>query len=171
MNLPIKWLQAYTDVDVPIKEFAHRMTMTGSKVEGWEREADHIRNVVTGKVVSMERHPNSDHLWICQIDVNTGEPLQIVTGAQNLKAGDVVPVALDNSDLPNGAHIKAGKLRGEQSNGMLCSIGELGFTTHDFPDCIEDGIMVLSPGLSGPEPPGTPALRASPGTPCPPSPR
>ncbi len=148
MKLPIKWLQVYTDVRVPVKEFAQRMTMTGSKVEGWEREADRIRNVVTGKVLSLERHPNSDHLWICQVDTGAGEPVQIVTGAQNLAAGDVVPVALDDSDLPNGAHIKAGKLRGEVSNGMLCSIGELGFTTHDFPDCIEDGIMVLPAGTA-----------------------
>ncbi len=152
MNLPIKWLNEYTDVRVSNREFAHRMTMTGSKVEGFDSEADHIRNVVTGKVVSLERHPNSDHLWICRIDVASGENLQIVTGAQNLKQGDIVPVALDDSDLPNGMHIKAGKLRGEESNGMLCSLGELGFTAHDFPDCIEDGIMVLPDGTPLGEP-------------------
>ena len=143
MNLPIKWLNVYTDVQVDNREFAQRMTMTGSKVEGFESEADHVRNVVTGRVAALERHPDSDHLWICQLDVAKGEALQIVTGAQNLKEGDVVPVALDDSDLPNGMHIKAGKLRGVASNGMLCSLGELGLTAHDFPDCIEDGIMIL----------------------------
>ncbi|MEG1267651.1 MAG: phenylalanine--tRNA ligase subunit beta [Oscillospiraceae bacterium] len=143
MNLPIKWLRVYTDITVDNREFSHRMTMSGSKVEGFESESDKLKNVVTGKVASIEHHPDSDHLWICQLDINSGENVQIVTGAQNLSVGDIVPVALDNSDLPNGMHIKAGKLRGEISNGMLCSLGELGLTKNDFPDCIEDGIMVL----------------------------
>ena len=115
--------------------------MTGTKVEGYSCAADNIKNVVVGNVVSLERHPDSDHLWVCQVDVGA-ETTQIVTGAQNVHAGDNVPAALHDSHLPNGAHIKRGKLRGIASNGMMCSLGELGLTTGDFPDCIEDGIMV-----------------------------
>ena len=117
--------------------------MTGSKVEGYESEADKIEKVVAAKVVSMERHPDSDHLWVCKVDAGGESLLQIVTGAQNVHVGDIVPVALDGSSLPNGAKIKKGKLRGEVSEGMMCSLGELGLTVHDFPDCIEDGIAIL----------------------------
>ncbi|MEG0750484.1 MAG: phenylalanine--tRNA ligase subunit beta [Oscillospiraceae bacterium] len=143
MDLSFKWLKSYIDIDVSPREFSHRMTMTGSKVEGWSSEADGLNNVVTGRVLSLERHPDSDHLWICKADIGKRGQLQIVTGAQNLKQGDVVPVALDNSDLPNGTHIASGKLRGEISEGMFCSLGELGLTVHDYPECIENGIMVL----------------------------
>ena len=144
MDLSIEWLKSFVDIgDVTPLEFSHRMTMTGSKVESWSSEADKVKNVVTGKVLSLERHPDSDHLWVCAIDIGAEKPLQIVTGAQNLHGGEIVPVALDNSDLPSGAHITSGKLRGVDSRGMLCSLGELGLTKHDFPDCIEDGIMVL----------------------------
>ena len=118
--------------------------MSGSKVEGWETEGTEIENVVVAKVVSMEHHPDSDHLWICQVDTGDGQPIQIVTGAQNLKPGDVVPAALHNSLLPGGKKIKKGKLRGVESNGMLCSLGELGLTAHDFPSAVEDGIFVLT---------------------------
>ncbi len=145
MNLPIKWLNDYTKVDVPSREFAHRMTMTGSKVEGWASEADGVENVVTARVLSLERHPDSDHLWICKVDAGGGKELQIVTGAQNLTEGAVVPLALDGARLPNGTVIKTGKLRGAVSEGMMCSLGELGLTVHDFPECIEDGIMILPP--------------------------
>lgn len=143
MDLSYEWLKSLVGVDIAPREFSERMTMTGSKVEGFSSEADGVKNVVTGKVLSLERHPDSDHLWICSVNAGGDKPLQIVTGAQNLKAGDICPVALDNSDLPNGAHIAAGKLRGVESEGMLCSLGELGFTAHDFPGCVEDGIMVL----------------------------
>ncbi|WBY63423.1 phenylalanine--tRNA ligase subunit beta [Thermocaproicibacter melissae] len=144
MNLSMKWLKEFVPLDdMPIRTFTEAITMSGSKVEGWEKEGEEISNVVVGKIVSLERHPNSDHLWITKTDVGCGEPLQIITGAQNLKVGDIVPVALHNSTLPGGKKIKKGKLRGLESNGMLCSLGELGLTKHDFPYAIEDGIFVL----------------------------
>lgn len=144
MNLSMRWLKEFVELDeMPMRTFTEAVTMSGSKVEGWEVEGSEINNVVVGKVLSLERHPDSDHLWITKIDVGSGEPLQIVTGAQNLKVGDVVPVALNNSTLPGGKKIKKGKLRGVESNGMLCSLGELGLTKHDFPYAIEDGIFVL----------------------------
>lgn len=143
MNLSKKWLSDYVTLDVTDQQFADEMTLSGSKVEGFETEGEEIKNVIVGKVESLERHPDSDHLWVCQINVGKDENIQIVTGAQNLKAGDIVPVAMDNSYVAGGHHIKKGKLRGVESNGMLCSLGELGLTAHDFPYAIEDGIFVL----------------------------
>ena len=140
----MRWLKEFVTLDeMPMRAFTEAITMSGSKVEGWEKEGSEIENVVVGQVLKLERHPDSDHLWICQIDVGAGEPLQIVTGAQNLQENDFVPVALHNSMLPGGKKIKKGKLRGVESNGMLCSLGELGLTQHDFPNAIEDGIFVL----------------------------
>ena len=143
MNLSKKWLSDYVKLNVSDQEFADGMTLSGSKVESFEQEGSEIKNVIVGRVESLERHPDSDHLWICQINVGGPENIQIVTGAQNLKAGDVVPVAMDNSYVAGGHHIKKGKLRGVESCGMLCSLGELGLTVHDFPYAIEDGIFVL----------------------------
>lgn len=144
MDLSMKWLKEYVELeDMPIRSFTEALTMSGSKVESWQQEGSEIKNVVVGKVVSLERHPNSDHLWITKTDVGSGEPLQIITGAQNLKVGDLVPVALHKSTLPGGKKITRGKLRGLESNGMLCSLGELGLTQHDFPYAIEDGIFVI----------------------------
>ena len=143
MNLSMKWLADYVKTDVEPKKFCYDLTMTGSKVEGYEIEGSDIENVVVGKILSVTPHENSDHLVVCQVDVGNGEPIQIVTGASNVNAGDIVPVALDGSTLPGGVHIKKGKLRGVESNGMLCSLGELGLTTHDFPYAIEDGIFIM----------------------------
>lgn len=143
MNLSKKWLLDYVDLDVTDKEFADEMTLSGSKVESFEVEGGELSNIITGRIDSLERHPNSDHMWICMVNVGADELIQIVTGAQNLKVGDVVPVAMDNSVVHGGQKIKKGKLRGEISDGMLCSLGELGLTTHDFPYAIEDGIFVL----------------------------
>ena len=145
MQLSMKWLADYTDVsDISIKEYCDRMTMTGSKVETFEVLAEDITRVVVGKILSVVPHSNSDHLVICQVDIGAAEPVQIVTGANNVFAGAVVPVATDGSTLPGGVKIKKGKLRGEVSCGMLCSIGELGLTTHDMPGAIEDGILILN---------------------------
>ena len=145
MNAPFSWIKEYTDIDdVTVKELCDALTLSGSKVERMTCEADSIKNVVTGKVLEMHRHPNSDHLWVCSVDVGKNDPIQIVTGAQNVKEGNIVPVALDGSTLPNGTIIKSGSLRGEPSEGMMCSLGELGLTTHDFPECIEDGIAILN---------------------------
>ncbi len=143
MDLSMKWLRDYVDRDFETKQFCYDMTMTGSKVEGYGVEGDEIKNVVVGKILSVVPHENSDHLVVCQVDVGKGEPIQIVTGASNVNAGDIVPVALDDSYLPGGKHIKKGKLRGVESNGMLCSLGELGLTVHDFPYAIEDGIFIM----------------------------
>ncbi len=143
MNLSMKWLSDYVDVNCDIKKFCSDMTMSGSKVEGFEIEGEEVSNVVVGKVLSVTPHENSDHLVVCQLDVGKGEPVQIVTGASNVFAGAKVPVALDGSKLPNGVNIKKGKLRGVESNGMLCSLGELNLTTHDFPYAISDGIFII----------------------------
>lgn len=142
MLISRKWLSDYVAVAADDQEFIHKMTMSGSKVEGFEPLYENVDKVVVGRVLSLERHPDSDHLWITQIEVGEEAPIQIVTGAQNLKVGDVVPVALAGSTLPGGK-IKAGKLRGVASNGMLCSLSELNLTKNDFPNAIEDGIMVI----------------------------
>ena len=151
MKLSRKWLGEFVTVDASDKDFAEAMTLSGSKVETTEDLGAEIQNVVVGKVLSMERHPNSDHMWICQIDVGKDEPVQIVTGAQNVKVGDLVPAALHKSLLPGGKKIEKGKLRGEASNGMLCSYLELGLDQRDFPGAYEDGIWILSddPELTG----------------------
>ncbi|MBQ4100290.1 MAG: phenylalanine--tRNA ligase subunit beta [Oscillospiraceae bacterium] len=143
MNLSMKWLNDFVKVDVPPKQFCEDMTMSGSKVEGFELENANIKNVVVGKIISVEKHPDADKLHICQLDVGKGEPIQIVTGADNIFSGAIVPVALDGSLLPNGTKIKKGKLRGVESNGMLCSLGELNLTVNDFPYAIEDGIFIM----------------------------
>lgn len=142
MKLPLKWLKDYTDIDVTPKEYAEALTMSGSKVEEIITLGDDINKVVVGRIVSIEKHPDSDHLQICQVDVGN-ETIQIVTGAQNVKANDLVPVALDGSLLPGGKKIKKGKLRGVESCGMMCSIGELNVSKDEFPNAIEDGIFIL----------------------------
>ena len=143
MKLSREWLGEYTTIGAPDKEYCDAMTMSGSKVEGWEVTGSEISRVVVGRVISMERHTNSDHMWVCKIDVGGEHELQIVTGAQNVNIGDLVPVALDGSTLPGGKEIRTGKLRGELSEGMLCSLGELGLEQRDFPYAIEDGIFIL----------------------------
>ena len=159
MLLSRKWLNEF--VSLPISEvgdhdFAEAMTISGSKVEVTTNPGAEIKNVVVGVVKEIVRHENSDHMWICQIDVGAEELVQIVTGAQNVKVGDYVPVAMHNSWLPGGVHITKGKLRGVVSNGMLCSVKELNVTTHDFPYAIDDGIFILSddPELAGTLTPG-----------------
>ncbi len=143
MNLSMKWLGDYVKADMPIKDYCHALTMSGSKVEGYEIEGSEITNVVVGKLLSVVPHENSDHLVVCQVEVGKEAPIQIVTGASNVNAGDIVPVALDGSTLPGGIKIKKGKLRGVESNGMLCSLGELGLDKRDFPYAIEDGIFIM----------------------------
>ena len=146
MKLNRKWInEEFVDLSqVSDKEYVETMTVFGQKVETYERMDAEIRNVVVGKVLSIVPHPNSDHMFICQVDVGQEEPVQIVTGAQNVHQGDLVPAALHNSWLPGGVHITKGKLRGEKSNGMLCSFAELGLTQNDFPDAYADGIWILN---------------------------
>ena len=144
MNLSRKWLNEFVTVTASDKDFAEAMTLSGSKVEITMDLGAEIENVVVGNVLSMKRHENSDHMWVCQVDVAEGEPIQIVTGAQNVKEGDLVPVAKHKSTLPGGKKIEKGKLRGEVSYGMLCSFKELGLDQRDFPAAYEDGIWILS---------------------------
>ena len=135
MILSRKWLNEFVDVsDISDREFDEAMTLSGSKVETVTALDKSLKNVVVGKILSMEKHPDSDHMWICQIDVGQAEPTQIVTGAWNIHVGDLVPVAQHKSLLPNGTKIEKGKLRGVVSNGMLCSLKELSLTAeHDYP--------------------------------------
>lgn len=159
MILSRKWLEDYVDTkDISDKEFCDAMTLSGSKVEEYNVEGSELKNIVVGKINSLERHPDSDHLWICKVDVGAGEDYQIVTGAQNLNVGDYVPAALPGATVYNRKEhclekIKKGKLRGVESNGMLCSFDELGLTQNDFPYACADGIFVLgddcehTPGL------------------------
>lgn len=145
MKLNRKWLnEEFVDLsNISDKEFVDVLTVAGQKVETYERMDAEISNVVVGKVLSIVRHENSDHMWVCQVDVGAAEPVQIVTGAQNVHEGDLVPAALHNSRLPGSIHITKGKLRGVESNGMLCSLKELSLTLNDFPYAIEDGIWIL----------------------------
>lgn len=144
MDLSIRWLKDYVDIgDISMRDFSEAMSMSGSKVEGWTTEFEDVKNVVVGKILSVEPHPDSDHLVICQLDVGQQEPVQIVTGASNVHVGDMVPAALHKSQLPNGVKITKGKLRGVMSNGMMCSIAELNLTKGDFPYAAENGIFLL----------------------------
>ena len=145
MQLNRKWInEEFVDLShISDKEYVEKLTVFGQKVETYERMDATIKNVVVGKVLEIVRHENSDHMWVCQIDVGEEEPVQIVTGAQNVKVGDLVPVAKHNSWLPGGVHITKGKLRGVKSNGMLCGLEELGLTQGDFPYAITDGIFII----------------------------
>ncbi len=147
MDLSRKWLNEF--VDLPLSEvgdraFAEAMTVSGSKVEVTRDLSTGIRNVVVGRIVKLEKHPNSDHMLVAQVDTGAQEPVQICTGAWNVHEGDLVPAALHNALLPNGAKITRGKLRGVLSDGMLCSLKELGCTTHDFPYAVIRPAAILN---------------------------
>ncbi|MBR6044797.1 MAG: phenylalanine--tRNA ligase subunit beta [Ruminococcus sp.] len=145
MDLSMRWLREYVDLKADVKQFCSDITISGSKVECYKEEGAYLSNVVVGRVEAIERHPDSDHMFTCQVNVGD-EVIQIVTGAQNVKQGDYVPVAKHKSTvLHEGKVVKItkGKLRGVESNGMLCSLAELGLTLHDFPYAVEDGIFIL----------------------------
>ena len=136
MNLSRKWLNEFVDLsfdEYDDKRFAEAMTVSGSKVEVTENLSETIKNVKVGRILSIEKHPNSDHMLVTQIDIGEAEPVQICTGAWNVHCGDLVPAALHNSLLPGGVKITKGKLRGVESTGMLCSLKELDCDLHDFP--------------------------------------
>ncbi len=154
MNTALSWIKAYVpDLDVTAQEYTDAMTLTGTKVEGFERLDKNLEKIVVGQILSIERHPDADKLIICQVDIGAGEPVQIVTGAPNVKTGDKVPVVLDGGKvagghdgdpLPeDGIEIKKGKLRGIESNGMMCSIEELGSDRDMYPLAPESGIYIL----------------------------
>ena len=142
MKASLEWLQEYSDIDVNCLELGDILTMTGSKVEEVIQTGTDIKNVVVGKILEIEKHPNADKLVITKVDVGN-EVIQIVTGANNIKVNDIIPVAKDGAELPNGVKIKTGKLRGIESCGMMCSLGELNLSINDYPEQIEDGIMIL----------------------------
>lgn len=148
MKVPMSWFNDYTDITgVTPHEYNEAVTMTGSKVEGIENTGAEIQNVVVGKVLTCEPHPDSDHMSVCTVNVGEDEPVQIVCGAPNIKAGQTVPVAKHKSRLPGGVKITKGKLRGVMSNGMICSADELGLTPQDLGYEPEYGILVLSDDL------------------------
>lgn len=146
MKASIEWLKEYSDIDVSATELGDILTMTGSKVETIEQKGNDIKNVVVGKILEIEKHPDADKLVVTKVDVGT-EKLQIVTGANNIKVNDIVPIAKDGSELPGGVKIKTGKLRGVDSCGMMCSVGELNLSVADYPNQIEHGIMILDKSL------------------------
>ncbi|MCR4434546.1 MAG: phenylalanine--tRNA ligase subunit beta [Clostridiales bacterium] len=146
MKVPLNWLRDYVDINVSPKEFANALTMSGSKVEGLETLGEEISRVVVGKILSLEKHPQADKLQVSKVDVGN-EVLQIVTGAQNIRVGDYIPVALDGSTLPGGKKIEKSMLRGVESNGMMCSIQELGLSLEDYPNAAEHGIFILEKDL------------------------
>ncbi len=142
MKVPYSWIKEYTKIEAGAREFCEAMTMSGSKVEGWEMLGEDIKKVVTGKITEIISHPDADKLIVTKVDVGDSI-IQIVTGAKNINVGDYIPVALHGSSLPGGLKIKKGKLRGVVSEGMLCSISELNITVNDYPNAIEDGIFIL----------------------------
>ena len=146
MILSRNWLNEFVDLkDITDKQFNDDMTLSGSKVETIERPDENLKNVVVGKVLEMKRHENSDHMWVLKIDVGQAEPVQIVTGAWNVHLGDYVPAALSGALLPNGVRIEKGELRGVESDGMLCSLKELGMTAeHDFPYAVITPAAILN---------------------------
>ena len=146
MKASIEWLKEYADINVTAKELADTLTMTGSKVETIEEQGADIQNVVVGKILEIKPHEDSDHLVVTKVNIGT-EILQIVTGAKNINVGDIVPIAKDGAKLPGGVEIKTGKLRGVDSCGMMCSVGELGLDINNYPNQIAEGIMILEPKM------------------------
>ena len=153
MNTSLSWMKAYVpDLDVTAQEYTDAMTLSGSKVESYEQLDADLDKIVIGQIEKIEKHPDADKLVICQVNVGTGENIQIVTGAPNVKEGQKVPVVLDGGRVagghdgkktPGGVKIKKGKLRGVPSNGMLCSIEELGSTREMYPEAPENGIYIF----------------------------
>ncbi|MFR3291208.1 MAG: hypothetical protein ACLTSG_13730 [Lachnospiraceae bacterium] len=165
MKLSRKWLNEFVELSLEEKndhDFAEAMTMTGSKVEGTSYMGEGISRVVVGKIVEMVRHHDSDHMWTCQVDVGGERLLQIVTGAQNQKVGDLVPVALGRRQAPRrrGDNTPP-SFRGELSEGMMCSLKELGLTLHDLPYAYENGLFVIAGGPCKPGDDIVPVMRPS----------
>ncbi len=144
MDLSMRWLGDYTKIPACTdREYAEALTMYGSKVECWRHEGEEIENVVVGRILSLTPHPNAENLLVCSIDIGKEQPVQILTAAKNLSVGDLVPAALDGAKLAGGKEIHSVEMRGVVSDGMLCSIAELGLTLGEFPYAVENGIFVL----------------------------
>ena len=144
MKVSLSWLKDFVDIDVTVEKLADKLVSAGFEVEEIIDASANMKNVVLGKIVKLEKHPDADKLQICQIDVGAKDLVQIVTGAQNVAEGDLVPVALDNSLLPTGQVIKSGKLRGVPSNGMLCSGEELKLTEEEYSGAGVHGILIMN---------------------------
>ena len=142
MKASVEWLKEYSDIDVDTVKLGDILTMTGSKVEEIIEKGNDIKNVVVGKILEIKKHPNADKLVVTKVNVGN-EIVQIVTGAKNIKENDIIPIAKDGAELPGGKKIVKSPLRGVDSCGMMCSVGELGLDIKDYPDQIEDGIMIL----------------------------
>ena len=142
MKTSIEWLKEYADINVDAKTLADRLTMTGSKVETIEQKGNDIKNVVVGKILEIKKHPDADKLIVTKVDIGE-KTVQIVTGADNVHVGDIIPIAKDGSELPGDVKIKTGMLRGVESCGMMCAVTELGLNIEDYPGQIEHGIMIL----------------------------
>ena len=149
MDISYKWLKEFANVSAGSKEFMHRMNMSGTEIKGFRSLSDGLSNIAVGKILKIERHPDADKLVVCQVDVGDKGTIQIVTAATNVFEGAIVPVALHKSVVAGGHKIEKGKLRGVESNGMFCSVEELGLTEHDYPDAIKDGILILKEGNPG----------------------
>ncbi len=153
MNTSLSWIKAYVpELNVSAQEFTDAMTLSGSKVEGYTKMDADLDRIIIGQIRKIERHPDADKLIVCQVDVGRGGDVQIVTGAPNVKEGDKVPVVLDGGRVagghdgkmtPGGIKIKKGKLRGIESNGMMCSIEELGSSRDMYPEAPELGIYIF----------------------------
>ncbi len=143
MLVPIKWMKQYVEINTDDKTLADKLTLTGSHVDAVIDYEKKVTNVVTGKILEIEKHPNADKLIVTQIDINKDEPVQIITGAKNVNVGDVVPVCLEGAELPNGLKIKKSNFRGLPSYGMMCSYEELGFDDKVIPKEARDGIAIL----------------------------
>lgn len=154
MNTPMSWLKVYVpDLDVEAQEFVDKITLSGSHVESYEKKDKNLEKIVVGKILDVAKHPDADKLVVCQVDIGKEAPVQIVTGATNIKENDMVPVVLDGGRVAaahgdknvyeNGIPIKKGKLRGIESNGMMCGIEELGSSRDFYPEAPEDGIYIF----------------------------
>lgn len=169
MNTPLSWIKVYVpDLDVEAQEFVDAMTLSGSHVESFEKKDKNLEKIVVGKILKIEKHPDADKLVICQVDIGADESIQIVTGAPNVKEGDLVPTVLDGGKVagghdggelpPDGIKIKKGKLRGVPSNGMMCAIEELGSSRDLYPEAPENGVYVFPEGAD--VKPGDDAVKA-----------
>ena len=142
MKASREWLEEYANIDVDTLKLGDILTMAGQKVETIDLRGNDIKNVVVGKILEIKKHEDSDHLLVTKVDIGK-EILQIVTGAPNIEVGDIVPIAKNGAELPNGKNIKTGMLRGVESCGMMCSVGELNIDVNEYQNQIEDGIMIL----------------------------
>lgn len=142
MKVSLEWLKSYVDIDCSVDELVDKLTMSGTKVEGYEKRLENIKNVVVGKILEISLHPHNQNLFVCKVDIKD-KILTIITAAKNVKEGLYVPVAKPGAVLENGKTIDVLEFKGILSEGMLCSLEELGLTRGEFPYADENGIFIL----------------------------